>query len=182
VWKLSIPAILHDDLSGIEALRRLFFGNGGALKSFNDIDDQPDSIMRLLKCLFGIADPHTFINKYINHLPYNPGNKFILTTVLGEFIDCCVDFQSETYKFEAEHISHHPPISAFTITGPKFILQMDAAKLDGLNSVKLGLNSLDISFPKSKFVLKTEGGHQLEWVMLGYRTENIMSPKRIVNY
>jgi hypothetical protein len=54
--------------------------------------------------------------------------------------------------------------------------------VDGFNSIKLGFNSADISFPKTTMKLKTNSGKELEWLKCGYRCEKLVSTSRIVDY
>lgn len=71
IWRISIPSLLHDDLSGVEALRKLMFHNEASLACFNEIDTLESPMERLINCLKAIVDPHV---KFMTDKPYNPSN------------------------------------------------------------------------------------------------------------
>lgn len=187
VWKISIPAFLHEDLSAIEGLRRLYFHNAEALGQFNLIDSLEDPVRRLAHCLAGIIDPH--IN-FFTDKPFNP--------ILGEFIECSASVPhklgectsrtinediTDDYSFAVELISHQPPIATLEINGPTFTITAGPAVIvDSSNGIRPGFNSVDVSFPKTVMTLKTTSGKQMDWQMCGYRCERLLTTNRSVDY
>lgn len=69
IHKISIPASIHTDKSGLQVQQEVLFSNYASLKSFDSIHSLKDPIDRLAAVVAGMIDPHTVwdVNK-----PFNP--------------------------------------------------------------------------------------------------------------
>jgi hypothetical protein len=169
LWKISMPSVIHTDLSGLEAIQLLIFRNRDALNQLELLNNTIDPIQRLGLVIGYLIDPHTvfFVDK-----PTNP--------VLGELISCkSID---EKYQFDIKQTSHHPPKSSCQVNGPNFRLYApQGIIIDGFRSIKPGFNKVDIEFPNCMIRIETRSGYVLEWQNIGYRVDGLVG-KRHVSY
>ena len=59
IWKISMPACIHCDMSGLEALALLIFHNKVVLDQLNNIDHITDPLERIGILIGCIVDPNT---------------------------------------------------------------------------------------------------------------------------
>jgi hypothetical protein len=144
LWRISLPSSVHTDKSALDFFHDFFLSNTESLSRLNRIDETEDPVMRFALLLTALHNPHY---QYLVDKPFN--------SILGEFVVKTCVVNGEEYRLEAEQICHHPPISAFKLTGPTFELYSPMG-MDG-NHAQFGFNSIQFSFPL-KMELKTKSG------------------------
>ncbi|KAI8910450.1 hypothetical protein EDD86DRAFT_205470 [Gorgonomyces haynaldii] len=162
-YKISTPALLHTDASGLEILERVLFSNKLAIALLEDIESLQDPAERIARVLRCFLDLHI---DYPNSGPLNPIHGEYLKTTSGDFC------------FQAVQKEHHPPITDFRITGKSFIITTNGFTVDGFKSVSIGLNNLQVQFPT--IVYFDSLSQHLEWNFIGYKVSNLIGSKRNV--
>ena len=168
IWKISMPAVIHCDMSGLDALASIIFRNKAVLNALNTIGDLQNPLDRIGLLICCIVDPHTV---FFSDKPFNP--------ILGEFLR----YKAGEYEIKVEQVSHHPPICAVQVQGPNFTMYAPrGVRIDGFNTVRPGIFNLDVMFDGQTIRLETRSGLVLEWENIGYRVGNYVSRSRKVAY
>lgn len=171
IWKISAPASIHTDKSGLDITIQAVFSNHATLEMLNAVDSTDDPIERLALILSALMNPHHI---WSPDKPYNP--------ILGEFISGTTLIGTDLYSIDLEQINHHPPVVNFKVQGPTF----SYSPVDGIDSTggfKIGVNHVNISFPDSfiRMVTKTKG--HFEWNYCGIKLDPIfLGGKRTAGY
>lgn len=147
--KKSMPAIFCNPYSVLEFVSYRLLGSVNILLEANDEEDAAQRMVLVTKWFLSLSTQETLEKK-----PYNP--------VLGEVHTSFVE--SEQYgktEFLAEQVSHHPPISAFSVvnkkTGVHFHGHIGFAIKFNYNSASVNMSGpLRVHFPQHDEVYATD--------------------------
>jgi hypothetical protein len=166
IWKITVPASIHTDKSGIHLQKDYMFTNPNTLEAFNKVASSKDPVERIGLIILGSLDP--FMEFSVDK-PFNP--------VQGEFISVSTELESGKYLLDVEQIWHHPPVLSFRLTGPTFEMRVPTG-MDSTGGFKPSINSIEISFPNSIVELHAKDVGTLEWSQPHFKLENIVFGKR----
>jgi hypothetical protein len=161
IWKVSVPAEIHTDVSEVQNLANQMHTNEEKFILLNNIDYMDDPLERIASIISFVADPY---RNYITDKPFNP--------VLGEFVKEITTIASGTYIFEVEQISHSPPINSERLTGPNFIYETPNG-IQGSKNFKISFNRIDVAMNHVITTLRTKSGKSLEFSLPGFKVDNL---------
>jgi hypothetical protein len=165
LWKISVPAFIHDTKAQVDGLMIWWFSQEHSLRLLNQIASTQDPIERVALFLIAMNNP------FIEHSTDKPFN-----SVLGEFYSLCATVDGMHYSADTEQISHHPPVSAYRIKGPSFELSSSPLFT---GHIKIGFGGVDILLSEPEHYLITENG-TLKMHLPNARLEPVLSKKRVM--
>lgn len=168
IWKISVPASIHTDVSEVQNLANQMNTNEEKFILLNNIDYMDDPLERIASIISFVIDPY---RNYITEKPFNP--------VHGEFVKEITDIPSGIFVYEVEQVSHTPPINSERLTGPSFIYETPNG-IQGSKNFKISFNRIDISMNHVVATFKTKSGKSLEFSLPGFKIDNLFFGKRSI--
>jgi hypothetical protein len=166
LWKISLPASVHEPVSALQLHRSHRFSNGSCLDALDSIEECGDPVRRLGLLFIGVIDvSHVLETKS----PYNP--------IEGEFTSYLATHNGKQFSMRSEQVSHYPPVSLTVISGPSFRLK---TKMTNPRVAPSLFNSIDFTFDNI-YILETKT-HSMTITFPGLRLSPIIPMDQAKSY